>query len=586
MNQEWFEMPEIRRRALKEAVRIPLRAIHQIEKVGKYGYEGYKEEMYCVGSVAFPLGDKAEVEKLGWSEIGIAASHAGYIQDKEYIPCNVYQHYGDSPVGEHLVLDQRGNSIEPAVWHLSQDFVTTLGLKREGNVWVRPEEGYIEVARIHEKEDGSPYLLEVRASHLRDYLCAREMGLYITSYRDRVEIVSDASHFAWPDNPATYKDGMDRWEGRIGEIHEGGNPFGESMAVFHVGRTDVDAEEDVPNYQFPTDDNVESKRWTKKFEGKKLFMIEGELWRNEWIAPASSSPIIRGDRMPPTVFFVTDAEGKQESRDTLASGSRWLWFRPDVVMDLAHRRGGLLGWYTRYTGSVGCSPGHNVHFGINRIGLLNVYAKDIGQLPDWQQKIWAGYNVSPDGKVSEELLASQMKAEPASTKAPEAFLADGLSALNEITYGELGIRILRDHEHIPKILNVTHRFRAINKEGIYALAKDVARLTADSIDATAIQGIVPSPKGEKWASLKSLEKLLASKIDPNAARSVVGPLVGAYELRHGDAHLPSSELDTAFSLLQVNQSDPFVHQGCQMLVSTVTSIYTIIDVIKQWNKPS
>lgn len=582
MNQEWFEMPEIRRRSLKEAVWIPLRAIHQIEMNGTYGYGGFKEEMYCVGSVAFPLGDKEKVQKLGWSDIGIAASHSGYIQDEEYIPCNAYHYYGGNPVGEHLVLDQRGNSIEPSFWHLNQDVVTTLGLKREDNVWVRPEEEYIEVAKIHEKEDGTPYLLEIRASHLRDYLCAREMGLYITSYRDRVEIVSDASHFSWPNNPTTYTDTKDRWEGRIGEIHEGGNPFGESMAIFHSGRTDVDTEEDVPNYSFPTANNVESKQWTKKFKGKKLFRIEGELWKNEWIDPASRSPIIRGDKMPPTVFFVTDAEGKQENRDTLVDGSRWLWFRPDVVMDLTRRRGGSLGWYTRYTGNAVCSPGYNVHFGINSIGLLNVYAKDIGQLPDWQQRVWAGHNVSPDGKVSKELLASQMKADPASTKAPEAFLAEGLSALNEITYKKLGIRVLREHEHIPRILKVAHRFKAINKEGLYALAKDVARLTADSIDATAIQKIVSPPKGVKWRSLKSLEKLLASKIDPNVARSMVGPLVGAYELRHGDAHLPSSELDTAFSLLQVNQSDPFVHQGCQMLVSIVTSIYTIADVIRNW----
>jgi hypothetical protein len=69
-----------------------------------------------------------------------------------------------------------------------------------------------------------------------------------------------------------------------------------------------------------------------------------------------------------------------------------------------------------------------VHFGINSRGLVNVYAKDIALLPDWQQKIWAGYNIGPDGKVSEELLASQAEAQPADTQAPEVFLGKGLRA--------------------------------------------------------------------------------------------------------------------------------------------------------------
>jgi hypothetical protein len=41
------------------------------------------------------------------------------------------------------------------------------------------------------------------------------------------------------------------------------------------------------------------------------------LWRNEWIDPAATSPIVRCDEIPPTVYFVTDVEGTQESKETL-----------------------------------------------------------------------------------------------------------------------------------------------------------------------------------------------------------------------------------------------------------------------------
>ena len=79
------------------------------------------------------------------------------------------------------------------MWHLHQDLVIALGLKREGDIWLCPDEGYIDVAHLKRREDGSAYLLEIRAEHLKDYLCARNMALYITSYRNRKIIVDDSS---------------------------------------------------------------------------------------------------------------------------------------------------------------------------------------------------------------------------------------------------------------------------------------------------------------------------------------------------------------------------------------------------------
>jgi hypothetical protein len=233
---------------------------------------------------------------------------------------------------------------------------------------------------------------------------------------------------------------------------------------------------------------------------------------------------------------------------------------------------------------VGCSSDYGVHFGVNALGLINVYAKDIALLPEWQQKVWAGYNVSPEGKVSEELLASQMKAEPANTRAPEGFLADGLSRLNYLAKTKLGITLLRQHDQIPELIAHAHRFRATDKEGLFALAKDLARLTADSIDASALQQVVPPPKGVKWGSLKSLENLLATRIDPDRARAMLGPLFGIYELRHADAHLASWKSADALSLAKVDQTAPYAIQGYQLLHACVSSFYRICQVIEGWNR--
>ena len=245
MNQEWFEMQELRRRKLDKAVWIPLRAAHRIQS-GKYGYSGYREEFFGAGSLAVPVDKKEKAERLGWSDVGVARQHRPGFRDGRYISVDIFEDYLGEFTGIPLVLEQRGNRKEPEEWHLHQDFVIALGLTREDDIWLSMNEDYIEVARLQRKPNVAPGLLEVRAEHLKDYLCARNMALYVTSYRSRVEIVDDAKHITWPDNPFRIAEGADRWEGRINAMHEGGYIYGSEIAVFHMWRTDVDLGEDVP----------------------------------------------------------------------------------------------------------------------------------------------------------------------------------------------------------------------------------------------------------------------------------------------------------------------------------------------------
>ncbi|MBU0507935.1 hypothetical protein KKH27_03735, partial [bacterium] len=135
MNQDWFEMGDIRRRKLKSSVWIPLRAVQNIQKNGYYGYLGYKKEFFGTGTVAVPLDQKDAASKLVWMDIGISHNHSGFYDNGKYIPADVYEDYDSKFLGVHLVLDQHLNSAEPAEWHLHQDFVITLKLKREKDVW-------------------------------------------------------------------------------------------------------------------------------------------------------------------------------------------------------------------------------------------------------------------------------------------------------------------------------------------------------------------------------------------------------------------------------------------------------------------
>ena len=568
-------MKDIRRRNLAAAAWIPLRAARGFERVGQIGFVGFREDWLAARSLAVPVSNRSDALTLNWDAIRIPHNHAGCVDNGRYIPADVYEDFQGRFTGFHLVLNQRGGAAERPEWHLHQDFVITLGLTREGDKWVKPNENYIEVARLIRSSDGSAALLEVRASHLRDYLCARGMGLVMSSYRERSEIIEDASHISWAVDNVEEKGEHDRWVGCRMAIHEGGEPYGESMFVMHVSRTDVNPEDDVPVLGLPTDANLKSSSSTRRFCGRKLYRILGELRRTEWLEPASQSPIVRGDKLPVSVSFIIDAEGSRATTDALVDSGRWLWFRPTVVPALIDRRGGSLKWYTRDTGAVACSPGDDVHFGINVIGLVNTYAKDVALLPEWQQRVWAAHNANPEGKMSEELKASQVDANPASTRAPEAFLTEALDRLQTLAQAKLKIALRRQHDSVAELIPHIHRFRATDKKGLFALAKDLARITADDFDEKQLQRIVAPPKGEPWGSLKSLEKVLATKIDPVEARAMLGPLRGVYKLRLEDAHLPSDDVAAAMRLIGVDDAAPFVEQGYQLIHSAVDAICQI-----------
>lgn len=578
--QSWFEMRKIRNGTYADDVWIPLRAAQDEKNSIDYGFTGYTGEFFGLGSVAIPLTDREAADALGWMDVGLSNRACGYVQENQYIPASTYGDYRGFQ-GENLVLEQSGSTAALNQWHLNQDLAITLGLQREDDTWVRPIEGYIEVVRLHKDDEGSPILMEIRARHLRDYLCARKMALYLVTYRDRVQICENTEHIDWGHEEKIEDAEHEHWSGRILPIHEGGEMYGAEAFVMHVKRTDVDEEKDVPKYDFPKDGDTESESWTKKFEGEKLYRISGELWKEYWIEPAEISPIVKGDKESPTAFFITDAQGTQESKETLDNGqSRWLWFNPSIVNEILKYRDGYLNWYTRDTGGLGFSESDGVHFGVNSIGLINVYAKDIGLLPDWQQKIWSGFNVAPEGGVASELQASQMRATPAATMAPEEHLVKGLELMNQKVFDIYNVNIWEGNEKISKIMSEVHRFRATNEEGLYALAKDVSRVVADNINLQALRSIIPAEGNKDIRSLKALELLTSQHSTEEFAHMVMSPLFGTNDLRQQDAHIPSSDIAQAKKHARIDETQPTIIQAHQMLAACVTSIHTIWQQLK------
>ncbi len=261
---------------------------------------------------------------------------------------------------------------------------------------------------------------------------------------------------------------------------------------------------------------------------------------------------------------------------------RWLWFRSEVFEAAMARRGATFQWYTRDTGGIFPIPGYSIHFGINESRLLTVYAYDIARLPEWQRRFWLGFNVTPEGKVSRELLDSQVRAEPAKTKAPEAFFAAAMENLDTAAEARWGERIFRGHGEVEQLSKTVNRFRAHDQSGLYSLAKDISRLVIDRINVDLLHKVVSPNGGDKLASLKSLERVLASLCgDADQARSALTSLVGVYELRLADAHLPSSKIGDAMRLVPVDEESHPMDQGFQLIEATVLALQNIRMMIER-----
>ncbi len=202
-------------------------------------------------------------------------------QDGEYHPADECDRNGTLR-GTYLVLSQQGNGVETEDWIVHTDLILGLKLRREGDVWVAIDEGYVPVIRMSRKESGAPSLIEIRATHLKDFLAAKGEFLCVSTYTSREVIALDRSLVDWEKNDFEEQLGPhDRWRGSINEITENGHPVWKQHGFFHVGRKNFDFGQDVPSVSHT--DEFDTRSFTRTLEGKKVFRLWGELWKVHYV---------------------------------------------------------------------------------------------------------------------------------------------------------------------------------------------------------------------------------------------------------------------------------------------------------------
>jgi hypothetical protein len=295
--------------------------------------------------------------------------------------------------------------------------------------------------------------------------------------------------------------------------------------------------------------------------------IEGEFWRDEWIEHLGKSTRVRGDEEQNLPHFIVDTDGSRKFSAELNNEDvgRWLWFRPAIVNELLSHRGFSLEWYTAETGSIKSTSGYAIHFGINASDLITVYAYDIAKLPAWEQFLWAASNVAPEGKVSAELLASQVKAQPAGTNAVEELLFACMRLLETDFHKTFGVSLFSHEIDEAASMQTVSRFSSKDKASLLRLAKELVRIFSDRLDVRSLRKLSNHVEKDRLGSNKLLQSIVAQKVGEARAREVFAVIAGVYDMRLGDAHPTSSKIDEALKLANIDTSTSYLRQGEQLI---------------------
>lgn len=576
MDRDWILQTRETRRSFANATWVPLRASQDDEQGPRVTEIGHISEYFGCGSVAFSPQHRETAENLSWSDIGIGHSARPYAYDDGYYsPIDQYQYNDKEPIGVELVFVHDQPVVGGENWILNPDLVVALRLVKEGHTWVRPEEDFVVVAREILDSDGRYRLIEIKREFLIDYLAARGLALRLSYYRQRVENVAvvEGTNYEGLANHQSERD-HGRFELLMRSLND---VYGGSWASFRVWRTDIDEEEDAPVLGPERDDNTESEQSEGVRVGPKGIRVESEFWKDEWIDHRAQSVRVRGDTDQSLPHFIVETDGTRMASSALDSEDvgRWLWFRPSVVTDLIGRRGFALKWYTAETGAIISTSGYATHFGVNSADLLTIYAYDIARLAAWEQHVWAAHNAPPDGKVSGELLASQVRTQPASTHAVEELLFVSMRMLEKGFESRFGVNLFNHQIDDDSAMQQISRFHCRDQASLLRLAKEIIRVLSDRLNVRELRKLSSHAEKDKLGSNKLLQDVLAKQVGEKRAHQVFGSIVGAYDLRVGDAHPTSSKIGDALKLAGIDESRSYLRQGEQLIHNVGYSVWWI-----------
>ena len=523
--QNWLENHhDVENRSASRGTWIPLKVSDPLDLKQCYSPTGYCKSFHSFESIIIADEYRSACSHLTWHEIHRHWPDSAYLENGLFLSPGTY--YGpllEKPHGIYPVVTQSFSTEDHSIWDLHQEIALSLGLVRKQDKWIRPSEGNVEVARLIRDDLGEPRSLKIHAEFLRDYLKARKSALVIGAFALREVFDTEPLGLSWGTEIQSREFANGEWDGSQG----------------------------------PT------------LEDESKHHAQGRFWWTEWVEAAEVSYRV-ADEAPPELPFTVDNQGGGPILSSeLTAHYGWVWFSPKIVRAILSNPNGFLKWSSRDTGHLGIG-GEKMHFGINPLGLLAVYAKDIGILPYWFQKLILPHNESPDGGIGEELYTTHVRAWFLDSTAPETTLVRELHHLNSSFVKLHGAALFNDLPPADSLHRMLHRFHSTSFEEVCLLAKELSKAINDRMDQGAIDSLLSADNRRKADSDKSRSvKRLALLLDQIGldGRAVTRPLGGISDLRQGDVHPESSSLRASLALFDFDPASEDFLGICLKMIS-------------------
>ncbi len=582
--QKWMEMQSPQRHCFARKDWIPVYGMKFNMKEQKYPEINLKEDFIHVESGIVSNEYKDLAEKLSWSDWG-QDNVTPYVSkaNKYHKSGNIYDREMNK-IGERLVMGQYIDADFNNEIYINQDFVLAYKLVRHNDRWIRPKEGDREVIRCFKDEKGDISFVEIRAEFIRDYLYALDSSLRLYYYRERQSIVKIKPDYIQKETVELINEPHHRCTLSCYHItSEGDLPDSNGISVKRSGNS-VNERDTIPvsnNIRFASCDTITEFRKTEKPD---RYHIHGRLWRAEWINPAKQSSLV-GYSEPKDEFMVqVDETNNKVKLSTLKYEeiNKYLWFNPEVVNLLVANRGGKIVWDTMETGFVFADPDTSVHFGVNKKGLITVYAFDIAKLPYWQQKIWVSQNCSPNFGISRELSKIQIASTPVDSTAPEQLLFIELSKIEELFQRKFSLKLYRNFSDTQTVTKLIDRFRSLDDDTLRSLANNLHKFCIERINEKQLKKLVRQ-KDNKFKSIRLLKQFLEEKNDMINFSEYTEPLFALTKLGTYDSLLDSDQNEdkSVYDCLNVNRSDPHIWQGAEMINKIAITFSRLHSAIEQ-----
>lgn len=515
---KWFEMVDVIGNIYGDTTWTPLWR-YDVIRTGHADTVDYEEEVFRIRTLFAPLENKNRLINGHFLNFNPDETYAT-IDCGTYCRPNVY--YLDSNIGlaagEYPVFSfllPNGPDVEPLV---SQDVIVALRLVRQGDEWIRPEECGIDVIRIERDEKSKIREIKIRTEILKDYLCARNLGLYVEEFRHRQKQTLHAPTVTWTEchgfDERFCKNGHYVWKGWVFE------------------------HSDSENWTEPSTLNGDLKL-------PFFYRIEGQLWKQHWVSASVGSSRVGGDSEP--IQFVVSPNGEKHEISTLDDdeyGHRYLFFNPLIIIHLQDTPGVALKWVSRDVFTVSF-PSHGEFLcGISRKGNIFAISSDIARMEDWAQNLWRRENILPEDLVdyqSHELFQNQMLCKfLRSEESPEQVFARRVDELGVAFENRTGVKLWQDIDAGLEAIEKVSRFVSRTRHGLVELSKYILESLSERMSSSNLKSYIANDAVTKDKKSIQLFELALLKINPSiSATALVQFIRNINSIRQVDAHLMS-----------------------------------------------